>query len=127
MNDERREEVRLIIEQSAAKFLEVEKLREENEQLRAELEEQQSEMLWIYGLRDATKYAMNCYVAEIKECNRLRAELARIKPSWDDAPEWATALQVESAWNGVAVILGKQHIEEDIIYSEYINRPKDDK
>ena len=28
------------------------------------------------------------------ENTRLRAELARIKPSWDDAPEWATTLYI---------------------------------
>ena len=80
---------------------------------------------------DSLEFACTMHIQEIdrlnKENEHIRAELARIKPSWDDAPEWATALQVESAWNGVAVILGKQHIEEDIIYSEYINRPKDDK
>ena len=32
-------------------------------------------------------------VTEVMDENvRLRAELARIKPSWDDAPDWATAL-----------------------------------
>jgi len=29
-----------------------------------------------------------------EENDRLRAELARIKPSWDDAPEWATTLYI---------------------------------
>ena len=28
----------------------------------------------------------------VEENDRLRAELARIKPSWDDAPEWANHL-----------------------------------
>ena len=32
------------------------------------------------------------YDALAEEITRLRAELARIKPSWDDAPDWATAL-----------------------------------
>ena len=32
-------------------------------------------------------------VTEVMDENvRLRAELARIKPSWDDAPEWANHL-----------------------------------
>ena len=36
---------------------------------------------------------LEAIIADLAEENdRLRAELARIKPSWDDAPEWANHL-----------------------------------
>ena len=49
------------------------------------------------------------------ENERLRAELARIKPSWDDAPEWATHLSLRRApwvWT---------RIDPELFYSDSYN------
>jgi len=54
-----------------------------------------------------------------RKVSDLRAELALIKPSWDDAPEWAT--------ERITFILSKRNIEDTIVHSEYIRRPKDDR
>ena len=36
--------------------------------------------------------------AELARIKQLEAELARIKPSWDDAPEWATSYFCTAFW-----------------------------
>ena len=55
-------------------------------------------------------------IDELKaENERLRAELARIKPSWDDAPEWATHLSLRRApwvWT---------RIDPELFYSDSYN------
>ena len=93
-------------------------LEAENERLRAENN-------WIIGLREGMKHVVREYVKVLKENKRLRAELARIKPSWNEAPEWATALQIESAWTGFTFMFGERHVEDEVVFSEYIRRPED--
>jgi hypothetical protein len=66
----------------------IDELRRENEQLRAESQ---------YIAATAIGYEKSL-VSSNDENDRLRAELARIKPSWDDAPEWAVKRIVHSQW-----------------------------
>ena len=102
MNDKRREEIALVIEEDGSGFMNCERLMATVEDL---------------------NFACTMHIQEIdrlnKENERLRAELARIRPSWDDAPEWAT--------ERITFILSKRNIEDTIVHSEYIRRPKDDR
>ena len=55
---------------------------------------------------DDEPYYRHCVVSALERENtklraqlaELRAELARIKPSWDDAPEWATSYFCTAFW-----------------------------
>ena len=72
-----------------------------------------------------TSYEYECvmpedeYDALIAEIAQLRAELAAIKPSWNDAPDWATIWYIECGWAG-----NKPGVEEPY-YSNTERRPED--
>ena len=53
------------------------------------------------------------------EAEKLRAELAAIKPDWKDAPEWATTWYIECGWAG-----GK-HPNEEPYYMNTELRPEE--
>ena len=58
-----------------------------------------------------------------EENDSLRAELARIKPSWDDAPEWADELVLSTEWLGDNVIQ-RAYALRKVIYRIEEHRPE---
>ena len=64
---------------------------------------------------DSYNLTEHAYYDLLAENKRLRAELAALKPSWDDAPEWAEylALDYESTcfvwqWRESQIAIGKR-------------------
>jgi len=66
-------------------------------------------------------------IDELKaENERIRSELALIKPSWDDAPEWAKSFCVYIYWRG-EYSSRTETFQKQTIHSDIQSRPKDDK